>query len=44
VKDLVQYYEGALKESEPITLEALEERPLWEKLRDALAALFSPYL
>ena len=44
VQDLVQYYEGALKESEPTTLEALEARPLWERLRDALAALFSPYL
>jgi cardiolipin synthase len=44
VKDLVQYYECALRESEPTTLEALEARPLWERLRDALAALFSPYL
>jgi cardiolipin synthase len=44
VTNLVQYYEDALKESQPVTLEALEERPLWEKLRDALAALFSPYL
>jgi cardiolipin synthase len=44
VKDLLRYYEDAMKESEPITLETLDARPLWEKLRDALAALFSPYL
>jgi cardiolipin synthase len=44
VRELLQYYESALKESELITLEALEARPLWKKLRDALAALFSPYL
>jgi cardiolipin synthase len=44
VKDLVRYYEDALRESEPMTLEELEGRSLWVKLRDALAALFSPYL
>jgi cardiolipin synthase len=44
VRDLLRYSEDALKESKPITLEALEARPLWEKLRDAIAALFSPYL
>lgn len=43
-RELVRYYSAALQESREISLEELEARPLWVKLRDAVAALFSPYL
>jgi cardiolipin synthase len=43
-RELVVHYEASLKDSREISLEELEARPLWVKLRDAVASLLSPYL
>ncbi len=43
-RDLVRHFTAALKDSREISLEELDARPLWMRLRDAVAALFSPYL
>jgi hypothetical protein len=40
----VRHFSAALKESRELRLADLEARPLWMRLRDAIAALFSPYL
>ncbi len=42
--ELVQHFAAARRESHEISLEELGARPLWMRLRDAFAALFSPYL
>lgn len=42
--ELAHHFEAALKESTELNLEQLDSRPLWMRLRDAFAALFSPYL
>lgn len=38
------YLDGILGAARRVTLEEIEERPLWERVRDAAAWLFSPYL
>jgi len=38
------YIETLLATSTETTAEEIEERPLWERIRDAIAWLFSPYL
>ncbi|MBW2724348.1 MAG: cardiolipin synthase [Deltaproteobacteria bacterium] len=43
-RELDRHFSTALQESREISLEELEARPLWVRLRDAVAALFSPYL
>jgi cardiolipin synthase len=43
-RELVRHFRAALKKSREFSLEELEARPLWMRLRDAIAALFSPYL
>jgi cardiolipin synthase len=42
--ELKRHFETALEESAALELEHLEGRPIWMRLRDAFAALFSPYL
>ncbi|MCP4037829.1 MAG: cardiolipin synthase, partial [bacterium] len=43
-RELECHFEQALAQSTEVSLEQLEARPLWMRLRDAFAALFSPYL
>lgn len=43
-RELARYFRAALKESREVSLEDLDARPLWMRLRDGFAALFSPYL
>ena len=43
-RELVRHFTAALKESREFSREELEARPMWMRLRDAIAALFSPYL
>lgn len=38
------YIRGCLRDARPVSLEELRSRPLWIRLRDATAWLFSPYL
>lgn len=38
------YIDGLLVDARRATLQELEERPFWERVRDATAWLFSPYL
>lgn len=39
-----EHFETAFEASRELTMHELEERPLWIRLRDAAAWLFSPYL
>jgi cardiolipin synthase len=43
-RELNRHFTAALRDSREISLDDLDARPLWMRLRDAVAALFSPYL
>jgi cardiolipin synthase len=42
--ELSQYFDEALQNSKPITMNELENRPFSHKVRDGVAKLFAPYL
>ena len=41
---LLEYFTKARSESRAVTLEDLDARPVWMRVRDATAGLLSPYL
>ncbi len=42
--DMIGLIDGAARQGRPVTLEEVDGRPLYQRLRDSLCWLFSPYL
>ena len=43
-KRMRSWVDRILADAEPVTLEEMDSRPMWRRLRDGFVKLFSPYL
>jgi cardiolipin synthase len=43
-RDLCKWLDGLIASAQPVTLQQVDSRPMWRRLRDGLAKVASPHL